>query len=164
DLHQFGIGVGALEVRPDGGGVLTHLGVPHVTGAAVRDLGTGPVVHGLGGRRRPVDLVQSGHLGEAGSVHIDLSEVLARFVGTGVDDPVSGHFLGEGVEGAEQAGGDLGAPDIAGLVFPAAHAFRPLDHHAFTRGRRVGDAAGVAATTTQRAYPFAVLHFIHDHL
>ena len=115
DLDQFGVRVSALEVGPDRGLVRADLGVPDqlgLRGVANPVDGSGPVVDHLGAQRRVRHRSDRGDLVEAGSVQIDVAEVLLRGGPVGVDDPVAVDLLGERVERAEQRVRHRDGPDV----------------------------------------------------
>src|SRR5699024_3872897 len=165
DLHELGPRVRTEEVRPDGGGLLAHLGVPHRPGPVrvrYRLLRLGPTVDGGGPGGRTAHRGPVGRLVQAASVEVHLAEVPPLAAG-GRDEPVPRHGGRERVHPGEQGAGHLGAPDVAVLAVPGVDRFGALDHHLLTRGGLVDDAALVAEPAADRADPLPVLPRTDPH-
>ena len=109
-----------------------------------------------------------GHLGPGGSfverpsIEIHVAEVL-REGSRLVDRPVTLEQLRERVEVAEHGVRQLGPPDVTVLRLPSGHPFGALDDHVLARCSGVGDASQVAAATTCRLHPLAVLTGMDHH-
>src|SRR5829696_2402880 len=165
DLYELLVRVHSLEVGPDGGLLITDFGVPDKS----RLLGivdpidcSGPVVYHLGAQRRIRHLRKGQHLVEAGSVEVDIAQVLLRRGLVGVDDPVAFNLFGERVEGAEEDVRHGDRPDVAAEPVPSRDLFRAFDHDVLAGSRGVGDAPQLAEPAAPGLDPFPVLPAVHD--
>src|SRR5581483_6951752 len=185
DLHQFGVRVGAAEVRPDRRRVVADLGVPDEAGLpGVADPAghAGPVVGDLGAQWRIGHLVAGTHLIAATAVQVDIAEVLDGRR-PGLDQPVARNLEREGIPVAEHRVGHrrpphrvsgagapgtgapgTGAPGAgARIALPARDRLRPLDHHVLTRRGLVGDAPRPAQPATPRPHPLRYTPPVNQH-
>ena len=166
DLHELGVRVGVLEVRPDRGRVRADLGMPDEPGlpwVAYPVRHARPVVKDLGAQRRVGHLLPRADLVAADPVQVNLAEVLAQRW-RGLDQPVARDLLGEGVPVAEERVGHRCPPHgAARLPLPPRGRLRSLDHDVLTGRGLVGDAPRTAQPATPRPHPLPVLAGLDDH-
>ncbi len=168
DLDRLGVGVGSLEVGPDGGGfgAFVDLAVPHVARLVGVVHRAGDLQRVVGQRRADLRVVELGGVGdlvERPAVEVDVTQMLRR-VGVAVRrvQPVAEDRFAVRVERAEERVGQRHLPHIAAIAFPGGDAFGFLDDGALPLGRAIGDAFQIADAAVGGINLFAVDALVHD--